>query len=66
MRVLMAIFLPFLVFINLRKPVNALICFFMQISMIGWAPASMWALYASIGGKDMARFKKGIILPARH
>ena len=46
MRLLIAIFLPFLVFFTIGRPVAGLICLVLQITLIGWIPAALWAVYA--------------------
>jgi hypothetical protein len=46
MRLLLAIFLPFLVFFTIGRPFAGIICFFLQITVLGWAPAAIWAVYA--------------------
>ncbi|MFO1036731.1 MAG: YqaE/Pmp3 family membrane protein [Geminicoccaceae bacterium] len=46
MRLLLAIFLPFLVFFTIGRPVAGLICLVLQITVIGWIPAALWAVYA--------------------
>jgi uncharacterized membrane protein YqaE (UPF0057 family) len=46
MRVLLAIFLPFLVFFTIGGPLAGVICLILQITLIGWIPAALWAVYA--------------------
>jgi uncharacterized membrane protein YqaE (UPF0057 family) len=46
MRLLLAIFLPFLAFFTLRRPFAGLICLILQMTLIGWLPATIWAVYA--------------------
>ena len=46
MRLLIAIFLPFLVFFTIGRPLAGLICLILQITIIGWIPAALWAVYA--------------------
>lgn len=46
MRLLLAIFLPFLVFFTIGRPIAGLICLVLQITVIGWIPAALWAVYA--------------------
>ncbi|MEP3245160.1 MAG: YqaE/Pmp3 family membrane protein [Sneathiella sp.] len=43
MHILILIFLPFLVFFHLKKTTEAIICLLLQIMLIGWIPASIWA-----------------------
>jgi uncharacterized membrane protein YqaE (UPF0057 family) len=46
MRLLIALFLPFLPFFTIGRPVAGIICLILQITLIGWIPAALWAVYA--------------------
>ena len=46
MRLLIAIFLPFLLFFTIGRPIAGIICLILQITLIGWIPAAIWAVYA--------------------
>jgi uncharacterized membrane protein YqaE (UPF0057 family) len=46
MRLLIAIFLPFLAFFTMGRPVSGVICLVLQFTLIGWLPAAIWAVYA--------------------
>jgi uncharacterized membrane protein YqaE (UPF0057 family) len=46
MRLLLAIFLPFLQFFTIGRPFAGVICFILQITLIGWLPAAIWSVYA--------------------
>ncbi|MBU2809474.1 YqaE/Pmp3 family membrane protein [Acidithiobacillus ferrooxidans] len=46
MRLFLAIFLPFLVFFTIGRPIAGIICLILQITLIGWVPAAIWAVYA--------------------
>ena len=46
MRLLIALFLPWLTFFTIGRPIAGLACFFLQITLIGWIPATIWAVYA--------------------
>ncbi|HRD68508.1 MAG TPA: YqaE/Pmp3 family membrane protein [Legionella sp.] len=46
MRLLLAIFLPFTVFFTIGRPLAGIICLILQITLIGWIPAALWAVYA--------------------
>ena len=46
MRLLLAIFLPFLTFFTIGRPLAGIICLILQITVIGWLPAALWAVYA--------------------
>ena len=46
MRLFLAIFLPFLAFFTIGRPFAGIICFILQITILGWIPAALWAVYA--------------------
>jgi len=46
MRLILAIFLPFLQFFTIKRPFAAIICLALQLTIIGWMPAAMWSVYA--------------------
>lgn len=46
MRLLLAIFLPPLLFFTIGRPIAGIICLILQITLIGWIPAAIWAAYA--------------------
>lgn len=46
MRLLLAIFLPFMVFFTIGRPLAGIICLILQITLIGWIPAAIWGVYA--------------------
>ncbi len=46
MRLLLAIFLPFLVFFTIGRPFAGIICLILQITVLGWLPAAIWAVYS--------------------
>lgn len=46
MRLIIAILLPFLVFFTIGRPIAGIICLILQVTLIGWLPAAIWAVYA--------------------
>lgn len=46
MRLLLAIFLPFVTFFTIGRPIAGIICLILQCTIIGWIPAALWAIYA--------------------
>ena len=46
MRLLIALLLPWLLFFTIGRPLAGIICLILQISLIGWVPAAIWAAYA--------------------
>ncbi len=46
MRLLLAIFLPFVTFFTIGRPLAGIFCLILQITLIGWIPAALWAIFA--------------------
>lgn len=46
MRLLLALLLPFSVFFTIGRPFAGLLCLLLQLTLIGWVPAAIWAVYA--------------------
>ena len=46
MRLFIAIILPWLTFFTIGRPIAGLICLVLQITLIGWLPATIWAVFA--------------------
>lgn len=46
MRLLLALLLPFSVFFTIGRPFSGLFCLLLQITLIGWIPAAIWAVYS--------------------
>ena len=46
MRLLIALILPWLLFFTIGRPISGIICLVLQITVIGWIPAAIWAVYA--------------------
>lgn len=46
MRLILAIFLPFASFFFIGRPFAAIFCLALQVTLIGWLPAAIWAVYA--------------------
>ncbi|BBD09452.1 YqaE/Pmp3 family membrane protein [Desulfovibrio ferrophilus] len=46
MRLILAIFLPWLQFFTIGKPLQGIICLLLQLTLIGWLPAALWSVYA--------------------
>lgn len=46
MRLIIAILLPFLLFFTIGRPLAGIICLILQVTLIGWLPAAIWAVYA--------------------
>ncbi|WP_247391674.1 YqaE/Pmp3 family membrane protein [Ralstonia pseudosolanacearum] len=46
MRIITSLFAPWLHFLTVNRPVAAIVCLLLQISLIGWAPATIWSAYS--------------------
>ncbi|MFA0155686.1 YqaE/Pmp3 family membrane protein [Vibrio sp. 10N.261.46.A3] len=46
MRLFLAIFIPWLQFFTIKRPIAGCICLVLQLTLIGWIPASLWSVYA--------------------
>ena len=46
MRLIVALILPWLLFFTIGRPLAGIICLILQITLIGWVPAAIWAAYA--------------------
>ena len=46
MRLIIAILLPWLLFFTIGRPGAGIICLILQITLIGWIPAALWAVYS--------------------
>ncbi|AKJ28576.1 YqaE/Pmp3 family membrane protein [Caldimonas brevitalea] len=63
MRLLLAIFLPFTVFFTIGRPLAGVICLILQVTLIGWLPAAIWAVYALNEYKTDRKIREAL---ARH
>jgi len=46
MRLLIALLLPWLGFFTIGRPIAGIVCLILQLTLIGWIPAAIWAVYA--------------------
>ena len=46
MRFLLALLVPWLNFFTIGRPFAGIICLILQITLIGWLPATIWSVYA--------------------
>lgn len=60
MRLIIAIFLPWLTFFTIGRPISGIVCLFLQITMIGWMPATIWAVYALNQYKTDKKIEKAL------
>lgn len=45
-RLILALLIPWFVFFTIGKPIQGLICLVLQLTLIGWIPAAIWAVWA--------------------
>ena len=46
MRLILALVLLWLAFFTIGRPFAGLFCLLLQLTLLGWIPASIWAVYA--------------------
>ena len=46
LRLILALLIPWLNFFTIGKPIQGIICLILQLSFIGWIPATIWSVYA--------------------
>ena len=46
MRLLTALVLPWLTFFTIGRPFAGVLCLLLQVTLIGWLPAALWAMHA--------------------
>lgn len=46
MRLLLAIFLPWLQFFTIGRPIAGIVCLLLQLTIVGWFPAAIWSAYS--------------------
>ena len=46
MRLIIALLLPWLLFFTIGRALAGLVCLALQITLVGWLPAAIWAVYA--------------------
>lgn len=58
MRLLISFILPWLTFFTIGRPIAGIICLILQIILIGWIPATIWAVYALSQYKTDQKIRK--------
>lgn len=46
MRLIIALVLPWLLFFTIGRQLAGFICLILQLTLIGWVPAAIWAAYS--------------------
>ena len=60
MRLLIAFLLPWLTFFTIGQPIAGVICLILQLTLIGWIPATIWAVYALSQSKTDKKIEKAL------
>ena len=60
MRLLIALFLTWLTFFTIGRQISGVICLILQITLLGWLPATIWAVYALSQYKTDQKIKKAL------
>ena len=65
MRLLLAIFLPWLQFFTIGKPWSGFFCLILQLTIIGWIPAALWSVYSLSQYKTDQKIKDALERPKK-
>jgi len=60
MRFLIALLFPWFLFFTIGRPFAGMVCLFLQITILGWIPAAIWAVYALSQYKTDQKIKKAL------
>ncbi|WP_104761096.1 YqaE/Pmp3 family membrane protein [Helicobacter cetorum] len=60
MRYLIAFFVPWLVFFTIKRYMSGVICLLLQMTLIGWIPAMVWAIVATNGYHTDKKIQKAL------
>ncbi|BAP87268.1 twitching motility protein PilT [Burkholderiales bacterium GJ-E10] len=60
MRLIIALFIPWLTFFTIGRPIAGVSCLLLQLTLIGWLPATIWAVYALSQYKTDKKIKQAI------
>lgn len=61
MRLLVALIFPWLLFFTIDRPFAGMMCLFLQITILGWLPAAIWAVYALSQYKTDKKIRKALL-----
>ena len=60
MRLILALIIPWFQFFTIGRPIAGVICLMLQITLIGWIPATIWSVYALSEYKTDKKIKKAL------
>ena len=52
--------LPWLTFFTIGRPLSGVVCLILQLTLIGWIPAAIWAVYALSQFKTDQKIEKAL------
>lgn len=56
--ILIAVLLPWLSFFLRGKILSGILCLILQMTILGWIPAAIWAVASRVDGKNEQRMRK--------
>jgi uncharacterized membrane protein YqaE (UPF0057 family) len=56
--ILIAVLLPWLSFFLRGKILSGILCLILQMTILGWIPAAIWAVASRVDGKNEQRIRK--------
>ncbi len=60
MRLIIAFVFPWLTFFTIGRPLAGIVCLILQVTVIGWIPAAIWAVYALSQYKTDQKIRQAI------
>ena len=60
MRLLVSFIFPWLTFFTIGRPIAGFVCLILQLTVIGWIPATIWAVYALSQYKTDKKIEKAL------
>jgi uncharacterized membrane protein YqaE (UPF0057 family) len=60
MRLIIALILPWLSFFTIGRPIAGIVCLLLQLTVIGWLPATIWAVYSLSQYKTDEKIKRAM------
>ncbi len=60
MRLVISLLLPWLTFFTIHRPFSGVACLILQLTIIGWIPATIWSVYALGQYKTDKKIKKAL------
>ena len=60
MRLILAFLLPWLTFFTIGRPIAGILCLLLQLTILGWIPATVWAVYALSQHKTDLKIRRAV------